>query len=669
MAEPVEPRVFSGAELATLALVSETFVRGDGMRRAQLAAGSIETSLDPAQVSQIRLVLRLFESRPANLALGSRPARFRDLDLAARERYLLRWGDSSLAMRRSAFAGLRKLLTFIAYADPGPDGHNPLLDAVGYHPTYEPVTADPTSIQPLRFEPGDGPIELDADVAIVGSGAGGGVIAAALAEAGRSVVVLEEGPFVSEADMPTDELTGHATMYLNHGLTSTWDASLVVLAGAGVGGATTINWMTSVRLADDIRAEWATEHGIEGVDGPGFEADMASIEAELDVSPAPNIPPKDAVLQRGALSMGYHVARIDTNAVGCGDCGTCVFGCRIGAKRSGLRAHLARASVAGARIVPDAEVRRVSIERGRATGVEAIIRFGDGSSRSLIVRAPQVVIAAGSLRTPAVLLRSGLRHRAIGRYLRLHPVSVIAGRFAEPIEMWRWASQAIRSEFVPEPGDGVQRYTIESAPGHPGVLALAFPWEGRDNHATLMERSRWFAPYVAVTRDAGQGRVSLTRADRVRIDYDLAPGGVATLRHALVRMARIVRAAGAQEILAPGTPPSWHGRGGFAGGGEERAFRDYEERLARFDFSPNRGLVGTAHQMGSARAGTDPREHPCDPWGRMRLGERGRDGVVGGLYVGDGSLFPTGIGVNPQITLMALSRRVARTVLAEGPAG
>ena len=656
---------FSEADLATLALVSEAFVRGDGARRAAIAAESMTMSLDPAQVSQVRLVLRSFENRAANLALGAGAVRFRDLSDVERERYLLRWGGSRMAMRRSAFAGLRKLLTFVAYADPGENGLNPLHQAIGYHPTYEPVTAEPTPIRPLRLPAGGEPASLEADVAIVGSGAGGGVIAAELAGAGRSVVVLEAGPFVPETDMPTDELNAHATLYLNHGLVSTWDGSVIVLAGAGVGGATTINWMTCVRPADEIRAEWARDHGLEGVDGPGFAEDMAAIERELEVSSAPNVPPKDAALLRGARAMGYHAAHTETNAVGCGDCGTCPFGCRIGAKRSGLRAHLARAAAAGARIVPDAEVRRVVVEHGRAAGVEALARIGDGSTRRLTVRAPQVVVAGGALRTPAVLLRSGLRHRAIGRHLRIHPVSVVAGRFAEPIEMWRWTNQAIRSEFVPAPGEPVERYTIESAPGHPGIIALAFPWEGRDDHARMLERIRWFAPYVAVARDSGEGRVSLTRSDTVRLDYDLAPRDVATLRHALVRMARIVRAAGAQEILAAGTPPAWHGRDGFSAVGEERAFRDYEERLARFDFAANRGLVGSAHQMGSARAGSDPRDHACDPWGRVRAGDRASDGVVGGLYVGDGSLFPTGIGVNPQITIMALARRVARTVLAE----
>jgi choline dehydrogenase-like flavoprotein len=142
---------------------------------------------------------------------------------------------------------------------------------------------------------------------------------------------------------------------------------------------------------------------------------------------------------------------------------------------------------------------------------------------------------------------------------------------------------------------------------------------------------------------------------------------VATLRHALLAMARLARAAGASEILAAGMPPAVFGRDGVPSGGEARAFADYEDRLRRFDFSPNRGSLFSAHQMGTARMGADPRHHACDPAGRVRAGggRRGNDELVGGLYVADGSLFPTAIGVNPMITIMALARRVARTVLAE----
>jgi choline dehydrogenase-like flavoprotein len=150
----------------------------------------------------------------------------------------------------------------------------------------------------------------------------------------------------------------------------------------------------------------------------------------------------------------------------------------------------------------------------------------------------------------------------------------------------------------------------------------------------------------------------------VRIDYALDASGTATLRHALVRMARLIRAAGALEIVANGTPPLWHGPPAFGAGGETRAFAQFEEGLGSFDFRPNRGALFSAHQMGSVRMGANARAYPCDPVGRVRSGVA--DQVVAGLYVADASLFPTAIGANPMLTVMALARRVARTMISEG---
>jgi choline dehydrogenase-like flavoprotein len=182
-------------------------------------------------------------------------------------------------------------------------------------------------------------------------------------------------------------------------------------------------------------------------------------------------------------------------------------------------------------------------------------------------------------------------------------------------------------------------------------------------HRDLMATAARVAPLIAVTRDGGEGRTTITASGRVRIDYRLDERGIATLRHGLVSLSRLARAAGATEVLAAGTPPLWHRPGGTAG----EAFGDparFEAALAAFDFRPNRGAVFSAHQMGTVRMGADRRTHPCDPWGRVRMNDR-TDEVIRGLYVGDGSLFPTAIGVNPMITIMALASRVARTVLSE----
>jgi choline dehydrogenase-like flavoprotein len=279
------------------------------------------------------------------------------------------------------------------------------------------------------------------------------------------------------------------------------------------------------------------------------------------------------------------------------------------------------------------------------------------------VRAPQVVLAAGALRRPSILQASGYEHPGIGRYLRLHPVPVIGALMHEQVDMWRGTMQAVRSLEFAQDSPERRRYVIESAPGHLGLLALILPWEGAVPHWELMQRARHFAPLVAVTRDGGEGRTRLTAAGRVRIDYRLDDLGRATARHALVAMARLARAGGAREILAVGMPIVRHQVDGA--GDEGRRFAAFERRLAATDFGPHRGTIASAHQMGTIRMGSSAWRHPADPRGRVRADAEG--GIVAGLYVADTSTFPTAIGVNPMITVMAMARRVSRTVLAETP--
>jgi choline dehydrogenase-like flavoprotein len=234
--------------------------------------------------------------------------------------------------------------------------------------------------------------------------------------------------------------------------------------------------------------------------------------------------------------------------------------------------------------------------------------------------------------------------------------------------MWAGPLQSARSLQFLEPGASADGYpgpahgsfVIESAPPHPGLAGSAFPWEGRAENAAFMATLAHAAPLVAIVADRGSGRVSLSRTGRARIDYRIAPADVRTAHRALVEMARITRAAGADSIVAVGTPAAWYGRDGRT---DDRAFSAFLEHLATRSLAPNRTGLFSAHQMGSARAGADPTSSACDAWGRVRANTSGA--VIPGLYVGDGSLFPSAIAVNPQMTIMALAERVARTVIAE----
>jgi len=647
----------------TLAPMSEA----DAGRRAHLAAETLSAVADPDELRLLKLAIGSLQWWPANLITAGRWARFHRLDQAGREAILLRWANHPLARLRTAYQAVKRIGLFLAYADPGEDGGgNPSWSRIGYAPP-DPVVMPPPSIEPLEVDrTGDELLELEADVVVVGSGAGGGVVAARLAEAGRSVLMLEAGTYLPESAMPIHEATAFERLYLDRGTTATSDLAVTILAGAGLGGATTINWTTSFAPPDWLRDEWANAHGLEGFDTAEADDDIQRLRTELDLRYPTVMPPKDRAILAGARALGWEAAATERNAGPCTDCGACGFGCRRGAKRSGLRAHLQTAALRGARFLVEAPVDRVyRDETGRATAVFGDLRASDGGRRPYRVRADQIVIAGGALRTPLILHASGITHPQVGQNLHLHPTVAMVAEMSDDVEMWLGPTQAARSLEFWRPGpaaeDGIgpehNGFVIESAPPHPGLFASALPWEGGEAGIALMERARRVVPLLAILRDRGGGHVHWTRHRRARIDYELSPTDITSAQRALVELARLGRAAGGEELLAvrhpalrwrADDPGSWDG---------------FLAALARTDARPNRLSLFSAHQMGTASAGAEAADHPCDPHGRVRGDGTGHP--VRGLYVADSSLFPTPSGVNPMLTVMCLAERTARAVLAD----
>lgn len=636
---------------AVFATISVPRYELESWRHAELAASALNEVAEPRDLSLLKFLLDTIERPVGSVALahGTRP--FSRLPRAQRERILRRWSTSPVPQRRTFFQTVKRLASFFAYADPGPEGANPRWHEIGYEPARNEPGAPVAALEKALVRPESGvlgEVELEAEVVIVGSGAGGGVIAARLAAAGRDVLVVESGPYLAEPDMPTDELSAFDLLYLDHGMTSTSDVGLAILAGSALGGGTLINWSTCIEPPPDVRAEWATDHGLADFDGAETDADLALLRSELAFAHPPSIGPKDQAIIDGAASLGWEARATVRGAVDCADCGSCGFGCRRGAKQSGQRRHLADAATNGARMLAEAHVERVTVDEGKVSGVVGVL----GSGRPFSVRADAVVVAAGALRTPVVLANSGLGNDQVGRNLHLHPTVVVAGAMAEPVTMWRGTLQAARSLEFRE-----RAFLIESAPGHPGLIALAFPWHSAAQQAHMMRESAWYVPLIGICRDEGAGRVTVGSSGRARIDYRVSARDAQTARNALMAMARLARAAGAERVLALSTPAEWHDVG------DEAAWQRYLDRLGQLSFAPNRATVFSAHQMGTARAGADRRTSATDPYGRVWADARAE--LVEGLYVGDASLFPTATGVNPMITVMALAARVARAVDAD----
>jgi choline dehydrogenase-like flavoprotein len=582
-----------------------------------------------------------------------------------RDAYLEHWVQHRIPLIRSAASALRKLLCFLAYADadePGDPKLRARLKSIGYNPKPNAATRDYSKL--VAFNPQQAQ-RIAADVLVIGSGAGGGAVARDLAQAGKRVIIIEAGALYDERSFPTKERDAYERLYLDSGFTATDDAHIAILAGGTVGGGTTVNWMTSIPIPDRVRNEWEEQHGVKGIASPRFKQDLNEVLRELSTQPSATTPSKDAALLRGAAARDWSGERIQLNRGACGDCGTCPFGCKRGAKQSTLRLHLPQALEAGAHLIPDCKAERLIIERGIVRGAVTTHGTRAGTPRTLEITAPQVVVSGGALRTPLLLRRSGITHPAIGQNLRLHPVTLAAGIFPEKIEMWRGTMQAAKSEEFVEPTEDRNGYIIESAPGHPGLLSLGIPWTSRDEHQRLMKLAPHIAPFLAIAKDDGGGYISETRHGFAKISYRTTPRDERTLRAALGSLVRMAESAGASEVIAAGSPPvAWRRRDGVD------AFRNLERQILGFDFSPNRGTVFSAHQMGTARMGSNPVDHACDSFGRVRSTTRPRatdphGGIIKGLYVADGSLFPTAIGVNPMITILALAKRVARTVLSD----
>lgn len=543
---------------------------------------------------------------------------------------------------------LKGLTLLFFYALPDEAGSNPNWEAIGYP---GPISAAPDATaapKTIAVEDVSGAATtLSADVCIIGSGAGGAVIAARCAAAGKDVLVLEAGGYRNEQDFKQLELPGYLELYYGAGLAASESGSIAVLAGQTLGGGTVVNYMNCVRTPEEVLREWAGL-GLDGLDAPGFVAEhmdpvMERIGANTEATT------QNATHRRmiaGCDALGYEHRPLWRNASlddEPANCGYCSFGCQNGCKRSAMKTWLQDASDDGARVLVDCHADRVLAADGRATGVEATVTHADGSTTAVTIEASTVVVAGGSVESPALLLRSGLGGPAVGKNLRLHPAYIVVGVYEERIDGWEGQIQSALSDhfFSIEDDCG---FLIEAVGVGPGLIGAALPWESGGAHKSLMQALPWFAPFVSVSRDHGSGEVVLDEHGRAVVRWELGDEVDARLaRRANVELARLHEAAGAREVF------TLHSRDTRWRSGED--FDAFVDRLEESSYAPNDIACFTAHQMGSCRMGSDPRASVAD--GRGELHD------TKGVWIGDGSAFPSAPGVNPMVSIMSLAHRTA----------
>lgn len=485
-------------------------------------------------------------------------------------------------------------------------------------------------------------LELDADVVIVGSGAGGAVVAAHLAEAGQSVIVLEEGPHVTPARYgkmrPSESMRhiwrdGATTFVLGLG-----DTPMInITMGRCVGGSSVLTGGVCFRTPGYVLNEWVKAHGLTEMSEAALEPCFEDVEEAIHVEDVPVSmrSRSTAKFAEGAARLGYPLKSMRRNTKDCNGCGRCNFGCPHGAKLSVDLTYLVRAVSAGARIISDARVDRVTVDGSRATGV--VGRLLDGDRRKpthrLRVRAKRVVVSAGSYGSPALLIRTGVGRgqETVGCNLTLHPAFRMMAAFDEPIEGWKGALQSAYGDAFED-----ERLTLTGLFVPPGILAGTMPGIGPE-HAWHAGQIPHLAVFGGLIHDEGGGRVHHVLG-RTFSTYRMGAADRALIPRILRIMADTFFAGGAREVYMP-----------ILGLGAVSA-----DRLRTLDLESVRGRdieCASQHPLGSCRMGTSAANAVVDADGQTF--------EVRDLFVVDGSVLPSSLGVNPQLSIMAVATHLA----------
>ena len=498
---------------------------------------------------------------------------------------------------------------------------------------------------------------IECDVVIVGTGAGGGTTAEILTQAGLDVVLIEEGPLRTSRDFTAQEFRAYHDLYQESAGRTTKDGSMTILQGRAVGGSTTVNWTSSFRTPPLTLKHWAEAHGVKGLG----EAEMAPwferAEKRLHIQPwlvEPN--PNNNMLKAGCEKLGWSWQGIPRNVVGCWNLGYCGMGCPTNAKQSMLVTTIPEALKKGARLYYRARADRVLLDGKRATGIVATGMQENGvqgTGVTLTVMARHVVMAGGGINNPGLLLRSKAPdpHKVLGKRTFLHPVNAVFAQFPGDINPWSGAPQSTYSDHFQwkDGATGPMGFKLEALPLHPALASSLMEGVG-EMHALEMQKLKNTNALLALmrdgfTEDSPGGTVSLRDDGVPTVDYPLTDALRDGFRRSFLAMAEIQFAAGAAAVKPRQHEATWF-----------TSWRDCKAAIGGFDIEKFRTGMGSAHVMGGCAMGEDPKHSVVD--------SQGRHHQVEGLSVLDGSMFPTSIGANPQLSIYGIVGKLATQLAA-----
>jgi choline dehydrogenase-like flavoprotein len=504
-----------------------------------------------------------------------------------------------------------------------------------------------------------GPQAIETDVVVIGTGAGGGTAAEILTQAGLNVVMVEEGPLkTSSSFKDMDELRAYRDLYAEGGGRTTSDGAIRIGQGRCVGGGTTVNTTSSFRTSPHTLRQWREVHNVKGASEQELAPWFARMEARLGIEPW-GLPPNanNAALRTACERLGWEWHVIARNVRGCVDSGLCLLGCPVNAKQSMLVTTVPGALRGGAGLIHHLRAQRLRIEDGKVRGLQCFAMSADGIAPTgtvLEVRARHYVLAAGGIHTPALLLRSEAPdpHRRLGRRTLLHPHLFAFAEMPEKIEGYYGAPQSIASDEFQwkHPPDDAAAFKLEADPFFPGGIATLMSTHGA-RLAEDMRRLPYVQGMIGLVRDGfhedSQGGVVRIADDgRARFDYDITEYVWRGIRHGLLRMVEAQFAAGAKRAMAAHLDSPWY-----------TSWAQARDGIAHLPMKKGRVSLLSVHVMGGCAMGEDPRFAVTNSLGRHHQLEN--------LTVLDGSLFPTSIGANPQLSIYGLVAKNATALAAE----
>ncbi len=484
----------------------------------------------------------------------------------------------------------------------------------------------------------------EADVVVIGSGAGGACSASELAEGGLDVVVLEEGGYYTSKDFNQDPATMTGRLYRDAGATIIMGKPNIVFSeGRCVGGSTVINGGMCWRTPEKILKKWQWEYGLQDLTPEKMEPYFEKVEERISVAPQhpDTISPGENMFFNAARELGYFVSPNRRNQKNCCGSNICIFGCPDDRKQSTLISYIPRAVSNGARVYSDCKVTKIMTKNGRATGVAGKVTDRETGRKlsKFKVKAKAVVLAGGALQTPVLLLRNKLANSSgmVGRNFLCHPNAKAIGLFEEPVYYWKGVHQGHQvHEFLDE------GMIVTMSGVHPALVAMSFPQYGEAS-LKLMEKFNHMIIGGTLVDDTTSGRVKPGPFGSTLMYYTIDEMERQRLIRGVTIASEIMFTAGAKSVVLPfRNLEQIHGI--------DEIPRIYENYIPGEDIE-----LLTVHAMGTTRMGADPKKNVTGPWGETH--------DVTNLFIADAGVIPTSLGVNPQETIMALATRTCQHIL------